>query len=768
MAEPGSPGPERSSPPEYANARPAWRVADTVARAARYHARNVGRSLAFASRVSEHWRSVLERGLRHAPARLAQPSETMAYAFDTFRRSQLMLDALRRRGDAFIEHNAEGQPPLLAFAHETVIDGRTLPEPVNHCLLRVLAPPGVITDPTLRPYVIVDPRAGHGAGIGGFKPESQVGVALAAGHPVYFVVFRTEPEPGQTMARVAAAQRRFVREVAQLHPDSPKPALIGNCQGGWAVMALAAGDPEVAGPLVLSGAPLSYWAGVEGRAPMRYTAGLCGGSWPVYLLGDLGNGRFDGAWLVGNFERLNPAATAWTKYYHLFAEVDTEVPRFLEFERWWGGFVQLARDEMRDIVDELFVGNRLTTAAMPLRRGETLDLRRIRSPVVVFCSHGDDITPPQQALNWIVDTYASTREIKAQGQTLVYCVHADAGHLGLFVSGSVVRREFSGIAGTLACIEALPPGLYELLIVDAETGPDSLPRYDVMLAERDITDIASYDDTREDEGAFRLVDALSGALLRGYELFWAPAVRLAVTESGARWRRQMHPMRLRRAAFSSLNPLLAGPALLQPMLSRLHGQVAPDNPWLALQSSLAGLVEGSIQAATLVRDGMIEGTFHAFYGWLDAVGAGEGLTRSVTPTQGDAFDMSALLPDALGAGGVREAVLRMLLLLMGASGGVRRETLAYVQTKLRADAVFSEMDADGLRALVVAQAAIVAAGAEQALAALAVLLPDSAARARAVSSVRAALPQGVDRLPAVQTWLDRFDEVLDLPARRAA
>jgi hypothetical protein len=29
-----------------------------------------------------------------------------------------------------------------------------------------------------RPYIIIDPRAGHGPGIGGFKADSQVGVAL--------------------------------------------------------------------------------------------------------------------------------------------------------------------------------------------------------------------------------------------------------------------------------------------------------------------------------------------------------------------------------------------------------------------------------------------------------------------------------------------------------------------------------------------------------------------------------------------------------------
>jgi hypothetical protein len=66
--------------------------------------------------------------------------------------------------------------------------------------LKILPPEGVVIDETKRPYIIIDPRAGHGAGIGGFKNDSQVGVALAAGHPVYFVSFRRDPIPGQTLA----------------------------------------------------------------------------------------------------------------------------------------------------------------------------------------------------------------------------------------------------------------------------------------------------------------------------------------------------------------------------------------------------------------------------------------------------------------------------------------------------------------------------------------------------------------------------------------
>jgi hypothetical protein len=54
------------------------------------------------------------------------------------------------------------------------MDGRTLACPVNYVLVRVAPPPDAEIDAAKRPFVIVDPRAGHGPGIGGFKPQSEI------------------------------------------------------------------------------------------------------------------------------------------------------------------------------------------------------------------------------------------------------------------------------------------------------------------------------------------------------------------------------------------------------------------------------------------------------------------------------------------------------------------------------------------------------------------------------------------------------------------
>ena len=212
---------------------------------------------------------------------------------------------------------------------------------------------------------------------------------MKAGHPGYFIGFLPDPVPGQTIEDIARAEAVFLETVIARHPEAEgKPCVIGNCQAGWAVMMVAALRPELFGPIIIAGSPLSYWAGVHGQYPMRYSGGLLGGSWLTALTGDLGAGIFDGAWLVQNFENQNPANTLWTKQYNLWSKIDTEAERYLGFEKWWGGHVTLNAEEMQWIVDELFVGNHLAAGEIRTPDGTAIDLRNIRSPIVVFCSQG--------------------------------------------------------------------------------------------------------------------------------------------------------------------------------------------------------------------------------------------------------------------------------------------------------------------------------------------------------------------------------------------
>ena len=67
-----------------------------------------------------------------------------------------------------------------------MLDGRTFERPVNYALVRIIPPQGVKVDPRKRPFIVFDPRAGHGPGIGGMKHDSEIGVALRGGASLLF------------------------------------------------------------------------------------------------------------------------------------------------------------------------------------------------------------------------------------------------------------------------------------------------------------------------------------------------------------------------------------------------------------------------------------------------------------------------------------------------------------------------------------------------------------------------------------------------------
>ena len=96
-----------------------------------------------------------------------------AYLVDAAQRSILYWDVLRQRGNQYREHMAQQAPNVLQFDAELVLDGRTLARPVNYGLVRITPPEGVTVDLRKRPFVVIDPRAGHGPGIGGFKPTAR-------------------------------------------------------------------------------------------------------------------------------------------------------------------------------------------------------------------------------------------------------------------------------------------------------------------------------------------------------------------------------------------------------------------------------------------------------------------------------------------------------------------------------------------------------------------------------------------------------------------
>jgi pimeloyl-ACP methyl ester carboxylesterase len=541
------------------------------------------------------------------------------YWVDACQRWLLTLDALRQRGNNYLEQKRLISPAVLNFAFEVLMDGRTFERPVNYVLVRITPPAGVTVDPRKRPFVVFDPRAGQGPGIGGMKHESEIGEVLQAGHPCYFVGFLEDPVPGQTIEDVCRAEARFVAKVGELHPEAEgKPCLIGNCQAGWQIVMMSAIRPDLVGPIFVAGAPLSYWAGTHGKAPMRYSGGLLGGTWLTALSGDLGNGRFDGAQLVANFENMHPSNTYWKKLYHLYSQIDTEAPRFLGFEKWWGNPVLLNAEEMQWIADELFVGNKLSSGELRTSDGIRVDLRNIKSPIVVLCSRGDDITPPQQALDWILDLYDHENEVIANGQTIVYTVHESIGHLGIFVSGKVASKEHKELIQFMDMIDLLPPGLYEAVITedDEVDNPQQINgRYRFSLEARTLGDIRALGgNDAQDELRFATVRDVSEVNLGLYRTFASPVVKNLVTEQSANLLRELHPSRLRFEIFSDKNPFMS-PVGSWANSTRVNRQpVSSKNPFLRTEQAASDWIVKCLDAFTDARDAMVEGIFMATYG----------------------------------------------------------------------------------------------------------------------------------------------------------
>ena len=675
-------------------------------------------------------------GALTAPFGIFAPA--MEYMIDAAQRSVLFWDVMRQRGNQYREHLAETVPNVLDYEVELILSGKTLDRPVNYGLVRVVPPPGVEVDPMRRPFVIVDPRAGHGPGIGGFKADSEIGVAFKAGHPCYFIGFLPDPMPGQTIEDVARAEAVFLEKVIALHPEAEgKPCVIGNCQAGWAVMMLAAIRPELFGPIIIAGAPLSYWAGVHGKNPMRYSGGLLGGSWLTAFTSDLGHGKFDGAWLVQNFENQNPANTLWTKQYNLYSKIDTEAPRYLGFERWWGGHVNLNAGEIQFIVDELFIGNNLAAGRIQTSDGTAVDLRNIRSPVVVFCSKGDNITPPQQALGWILDLYENVDEIRSYGQTIVYTIHPSVGHLGIFVSGSVARKEHDEFSSNIDLIDTLPPGLYEAAFeskTEATANPDLATGKWVMRCEaRTLDDIRALGgNDAADERCFATAARVSQTNLALYRTFAQPVVRTLVNPSLAEWMHQLHPLRLQYELFSNANPMMAPVATMAEQVRKNRRPVAADNPFVAMQENASRHIVAALDAWRQASETFAERCFFMVYGsptLQAAVGIDPAGTRPLrkagkSPLHHELLQKRiAELKARITVGGLREAIIRALLYVGTGRAAVDERGFDALRRIRRAH---GDMPLSAFKALVREQFYLLLIDTEAALAALPSMLPADA------------------------------------------
>jgi pimeloyl-ACP methyl ester carboxylesterase len=673
------------------------------------------------------------------------PTDFNEYVRDFWERSVLFLDILRQRGNQREEMLAHQATSVLIYDSELVMRGDQLPRPVNYSLLRIIPPEGVEIDDRKRPVFVIDPRAGQGPGIGGLKQMSEIGQAFKAGHPVYFAGFTASPVERQRIEDVARAYTIFIEKVAELHPGAlGKPFVFGNCQAGWHAMMAACIRPDVVGPMVIAGAPLSYWSGVRGKNAMRYLGGWYGGTWLDRMMSDIGGGIYDAAWLVGNFDNLNPANTLWTKQYNVWANPQQEGGRYLQFEKWWGDFVLLRGEEMQWMVDNLFVGNKFSTGQIVTSDGIRLDMREIKSPIVCFCSHGDNITPPQQALDWILDNYQSVDEIQQYGQRIFYTIDPKAGHLAIFVGTKVAAKDHAEFISNMELIDAMPPGLYEIVITEkpgAEVSTEGqVGDFDLCIEERSLDDIRALgSNSLEDEREFAAVAHVSELNNALYQTFLQPWIKMISSPQIARAAIELNPLRLGYSLLSDRNPVMRSVGPFADYVRAKRTPASAGNPFITMQQQFSQAMVDALNLFRDSRDELVEGTFHAVYG-SPLVQAACGISQDEGPPRPRPGALPTILRAAeeekrrlrgrIAEGNTLDAAARVLVYIGKAHHRIEESTFEALRKLLVAHPEVSEAE---FKAAVREQWAILAIDERAAIEALPQLLPADATVRRVFS-----------------------------------
>jgi len=302
----------------------------------------------------------------------------------------------------------------------------------------------------------------------------------------------------------------------------------------------------------------------------------------------------------------------------------------------------------------------------------------------VFCSKGDNITPPPQALGWITDLYQDVEQVRAHGQTIVYSVHESIGHLGIFVSGSVARKEHQEFTSNIDLIDVLPPGIYEADFLDetptASNGGLARGSHVMGIAARTVEDVREIVAPNvDDERRFAAVKRISEMNLGMYRSFVQPWVRQWFTPQLASWMQRLHPLRLPYELISDANPLVAAVAPLAEQVRETRQAACDDNIFLRAQNHWSDAVVAALDAWRDLRDAAVEQTFMAVYGSplvqnLAGLGGREGPPRKHPGVHPEHRQFMAQRAEELrrdiGLGGLREACVRLLLYVSQGQGAL--------------------------------------------------------------------------------------------------
>jgi hypothetical protein len=401
--------------------------------------------------------------------------------------------------------------------------------------------------------------------------------------------------------------------------------------------------------------------------------------------------------------------------------------------------------EIEAIVENLFVGNRLARGAV--MDGDTaINLRNITSPVVVFASHGDNITPVPQALDWIIDTWGDERAITAAGRTIIYVLHESVGHLGIFVGGDIARKEHDQLVTSLDMIESLPPGLYEMKLtpkagLENQRWEHLEPGdYTVHYEHRKMADILALNpEGRDEEALFSTIAKVSELNATLYKTLVRPWIRMFATRPLGDAIGNMHSLRLQRQMFT--DEFVLAPLIRQWAKKAREERVTvpQDHPLRQAEKKLDAQISASLNKYRDQRDADAVKLARTLYG-------PQGLGMFFKPDPADSevamaragkeLEVTrASVLEHISEGGFAEAVCRIVLAGMASIGIFERRSfrLAKLLAKLPGDTLGKEAASTNWLTLLKEQARVTAVAPVEALNALEHMLPDQVSRERALA-----------------------------------
>jgi hypothetical protein len=191
-----------------------------------------------------------------------------------------------------------------------------------------------------------------------------------------------------------------------------------------------------------------------------------------------------------------------------------------------------------------------------------------------------------------------------------------------------------------------------------------------------------------------------------------------------------------------------------------------DNPFRQAETLMAEMAEQCFDFARDVRDAWFELAFFGIYGTPFMRSLGQTHTYQRTRTDKDQLRFLPQVQAALNGmsrGGLPEAVIRMLILLVDTRGSVRSSRLERSAYTLNNAEPFKSLGAQRRAHLIPEQTLIVLSDREAAIATLIDLLPDLDARAIAVGTVEYIAGPVEEMEQRTIDELQNFRRVLELP-----